>query len=366
MKKSIVISLLIAIAAAAWVFSGVFSSEAEEPTPRKPAAQIDREEQAVAVRVRTMSAEDHQKILSIRGASEAVRQVNVKSEISGQIAEVYVRDGNTISEGDPIVRIEDNDRSARLQEAKALLEQRRVELNASRELASKGYRSNTDLAAAQAAYQAAQAAVEQAEIAVARLTVAAPFDAIADDVVIELGDYIDIGDPVAQLVQLDPIRLTAHVAETHVSDIEVGEAASARLVNGDEVFGMVISVAAAANPETRTFKVKMEVANPDGDISVGMTAELLLPLRTVRAHFVSPAVLTLRDDGRLGVMAVGPEKRAIFLEANILEDTADGVWLGGLPDTFELITVGQEFIVEGQALDPVPEDQIGAGSDATS
>ena len=187
-----------------------------------------------------------------------------------------------------------------------------------------------------------------------------------NDVIVELGDFIDIGDPIAQLVQLDPMRLTAQVAERHVNDIDVGQPASARMVTGDDVQGVVISVAASANPETRTFKVQMEIANADGHIADGMTAELLIPLHTVTAHFVSPAVLTLRDDGRLGVMAVGPEKRAIFLEATILEDTVDGVWLGGLPETLELITVGQEFIIEGQLLDPVPAGQIDGGVGATS
>lgn len=366
MKKPLIISFVIAAAALGWVVSGQFESEADEAEVKKPAAEIDQEETIVSVRTRTLTAEEHQTILRVRGASEAVRNITTKSEISGQVTEVLIGDGDPVEQGQPIASIADNERSARLVEAQALLEQRRVELNASRELATKGYRSATDLAAAQAAYQAALAAVDQAQIAVNRLTVTAPFDGIANDVLIELGDYIDIGDPVAQIVQLDPMRLIAQVAERHVSDIEVGQSASARLVNGDEVSGVVISVAASANPATRTFKVQMEVANPGGAIADGMTAELALPLHTVKAHFVSPAVLTLRDDGRLGVMAVGPDKRAIFLEAKILEDTADGVWLGGLPETFELITVGQEFIIEGQALDPVPAEQLEKGAGATS
>ncbi len=92
-----------------------------------------------------------------------------------------------------------------------------------------------------------------------------------------------------------------------------------------------------------------------------MTAEVALPLETVLAHFISPAILTLSDKGRIGVMTVDEESRAHFVSVQIVEDEQDGVWVSGLPNEATLIVVGQEFITDDQKVRTVDVSEAAGG-----
>jgi multidrug efflux system membrane fusion protein len=66
-------------------------------------------------------------------------------------------------------------------------------------------------------------------------------------------------------------------------------------------------------------------------------------------HLLPQSVLTLNDEGVLGIRSV-EDGVAAFHEVTIVSDTRDGVWVTGLPETVEIITIGQEFVVDGQAV----------------
>ena len=91
----------------------------------------------------------------------------------------------------------------------------------------------------------------------------------------------------------------------------------------------------------------MTLPNPGGTIPEGVTAELRLKLGLIKAHFLSPAALTLNELGELGVKTVMFDQ-VQFHKVQIIDDTQQGVWLIGLPDEVELIVVGQEFVRTNQ------------------
>src|SRR5690606_12431611 len=98
------------------------------------------------------------------------------------------------------------------------------------------------------------------------------------------------------------------------------------------------------DPQTRTFRVELEVANPERRLLEGVTADILFEIGTLPAHFVSPAILTLHDSGQIGVRAVGADGRILFHPVRILGDAGTGVWIDGLPEQAEIVTVGQELV----------------------
>ncbi|MBL6946526.1 MAG: efflux RND transporter periplasmic adaptor subunit, partial [Rhodospirillales bacterium] len=171
---------------------------------------------------------------------------------------------------------------------------------------------------------------------------------------------VEVGSTVARVVDLDPILIVGSVAERNVSAVAVGTLGVVRLVTGEEVGGTVRYVSKVGAEETRTFRVEVEVDNPNGKIAEGLTTELRLPLGRVFAHRVSPAVLTLSDKGVVGIKAVGNGDVVEFFPAQLIADTPDGIWLGGLPEQLRLITVGQEFVRIGQHVVPVQEGDGGA------
>jgi len=284
----------------------------------------------------------------------------VKAEVRGRVAAVLAEKGERVAADQPIVRLEAEDRKARLAQALALREQRRIEYEAAKTLSKKGYRAETQLAAAKAAYDAAEAAVQSAQVAIDNLTVRAPFEGVLDSRQVELGDFLDIGDAVGRIVDLDPILGVAEVSERDIGALELGQSGELRLIAGPTRQGVVSFISKAADPATRTFRVEMEVPNADGAIPDGMTAELEIPLKTVMAHKISPAILTLSDEGVVGVKIVDDEARVRFVPVRILEDGARGTWIAGPPAEARFIVVGQEFVVDGERVRALPSDAVDA------
>ena len=129
-------------------------------------------------------------------------------------------------------------------------------------------------------------------------------------------------------------------------------------MSGATVEGSIRHISTVADEATRTFRVELQVPNPDGVISDGMTAEIALPLSLISAHLVSPAILTLSEKGLIGVKSVDENGLVLFHPVSIVDTDKDGVWIAGLPDEVELITVGQEYVTPGEKVESVPESAI--------
>jgi multidrug efflux system membrane fusion protein len=237
--------------------------------------------------------------------------------------------------------------------AKALLKQREIEYKASKSLSVKGFRAETSLAQAEAALEAARAELARIEVDIANTKVRAPFDGVLNTRPMELGDFVSVGDEVATVVDLDPIYVVGYVSEREVGHFKLGDAGTARLTDGRVLQGTIHYIAAMAESATRTFRVELEVPNPDGAVVDGVTAELEIEQGATRAHLVSPAILSLSDEGIVGIKAVGADNVVAFHPVQILGDGPEGVWLGGLEETLTVITVGHEFVQPGHAVIPV-------------
>jgi multidrug efflux system membrane fusion protein len=366
MKRSYLIAGILALAATGWVVSGQVDQDGSPKTARKPPADLTATQIVPTVRVRRLIAQPHQAEVILRGRTEATRKVDVKAETYGRIIELKVEKGDWVEKGAVLARLSPGDRPARLAEAKALRDQRKIEYEASHRLSKKGYRAETQLAGAKAALEAAAAAVTRAQVALRNTTIRAPFDGLMVARAAEIGDFIDKGDPVARIIDLDPVLAVAQISERDRGRVTVGAPARVTLTGGREVSGEVRFVAAEAEASTRTFRIEVELPNPAAEIPDGITAEIRLPLGAVAAHRVSPAILTLTDDGTIGVKTLGPDNRVRFRPIQIIGDGTDGVWLSGLPNRITLITVGQEFVAEGQIVRPVDEADLppvsGSGS----
>jgi multidrug efflux system membrane fusion protein len=174
----------------------------------------------------------------------------------------------------------------------------------------------------------------------------------------EVGDFMTTGRDLLRLVDLDPLTIVGSVNERRVAQIERGTEATAELVTGEQVSGTVSFVAQEANDRTRTFQVEMEVPNPDGTLRDGTTAQMTVPLKERVSHFVSPSILTLNDQGEVGVKVLDAENRVRFKPVDILADKPDGVWITGLPETVTFVTLGQNFVTVGQEVKPVTEGEV--------
>jgi len=355
-KTSYVIASAIAIAAAAWVLSGQLAKEeAVAPAQASTAPAALPAHQLARVRVREQTAEPRVVEIVLRGQTQANRQVELRAETRGKVIAIPADKGATVDTDDVVARLSDDDRQARLAQAKALLAQRQIEYENAQKLSKKGYRPETDVAETRARLEEARAAVASMEIDIGYTSIRAPFAGVIETRPVEIGDFVNVGDPVATIVDLDPMLVVAHVAEKDVVHIKVGMPGRGHLVTGETVSGKVRFVGSTADAETRTFLVELEVPNRDHRIVQGISAELQLPVAELPAHRVSPAILSLTDDGKIGVKTLNAKNIVEFSDARIIGDGPDGIWLAGLPARVRFITVGQDFVMPGQQVEPVPD-----------
>lgn len=353
LPRSWILTLAITAAVIIWMLSGVFVSHAPDNNLSK-----DVKTALPKVRVAQSIAQPMSNRLVLQGRTLADRSVTVMAETHGVIKKVLVERGASVTVNDNLVKITLDDRQARLLEARSLLVERKTEFEAVQSLKKSGYQAETELARAQAALDSAKAAVRLAELELKRTNVKAPIKGIVDKRFVEVGNFLNRGDPIATIVDLDPIRVTAQVSERYLGKIHNGKQGEVRLMDGTVVPAEVTYVGSSASDTTRTFPVEMQIPNPDGLIIEGITAELRLPIDQVSGHKVPPSVLSLLDNGELSIKAVDENQVIVTYPIQILGDSADGIWLGGLPSQLNLVVVGHEFVLPGQKVTPVAADSI--------
>jgi len=310
------------------------------------------------VRVRTQTAEEIVRTIVVNGKTAPARSVELSAETDGRVEFIGAERGANVERGGTIARLDERDRSARLAQAQATVKQREVEYEGRLKLQSASYVSEAQLQEAIAQLEAAKTELRRAQLDLEYMAVRAPFDGALQSRVVEIGDFLKMGDPIATFVDNRTIIVAASVSEFDARHVAVGESAEARLATGEQVRGTIRYVAPVADEATRTFAVELEIDNQAGQLRAGGTAELLIPAETVYAHRVSPSLLTLDDAGNVGIKIINSDGAVEFVVADIALATSSGVWLAGLPETATIITVGQGFVNSGAVVDTVPEGDI--------
>ena len=190
-----------------------------------------------------------------------------------------------------------------------------------------------------------------------RTEVKSPFSGYIESVV-KPGNFIERGQVCATIIQLDPIIFVAEVPEISIAKVKVGQNVDINLVTGQKVSGILSFVSKSASPATKTFRVEVEIQNKDGLIKDGLTADLIIKTDKVKAHKISPSILILDDDGKLGVRITNTENIVEFYEIEIVQDSPEGLRATGIPEGSNIIIQGQGFVEEGQLVQITTLDQL--------
>jgi len=359
LNKSYLIAAVFTLGLAAWVLGGYVMKSSGKETPDAPAVA-----DAVApmtVSVRTQEAQSVEQFIVAQGQAEPNRTVTIRAETTGQIAEILADEGATVAAGDVIVRLEPNNRKAMLDRAKARVREQQSAFEASESLGKKGYQTQRQADQIFSSLQTAKAELEEARIELERIEIKAPFEGVVLSSPMELGAYVDVNGEVTTIVDNDPLVVSLRITQQDVSNLKVGQAASVKFATGQQRDGKIRYVAARADEDTRTFRVEVELPNPNGEIPSGISAEAKVPTGTVMAHFVSPAALSLNDEGKLGVKTVNEDNRVAFHTASIVLSDVNGAWITGLPDRARIVTLGHGFVQIGEEVRVAEEE----GSNAT-
>ena len=356
MRRTHTTALTIAALIGVWLLSGQIGSEdpLPNPTPAELASQrtaMVQDRPPTRVRARVIHAAPQYRHLSVRGKTENKRTVRVSAELTGTISQRPVERGSRVAAGDLLCRISIEDRQASLAQARAALNQARIEYEGSLELRDREFLSETAVAQARAKLASAEAELKRGELDIAKTAVRAPFAGIVEDVHLEVGDYATPGSHCATIVDLDPMLLVGRISEADVWRVAVGQQAEGILSDGREVAGAISFVGQKSDPATRTYRIEIPVANPEHALRSGITTEISIPIAEVLAQRVSPALFALDDAGVVGIRTIGRDDRVEFHTVEIVREDTTGVWVSGLPAVTTLITVGQELVVPGELVE---------------
>lgn len=353
MKSPKAISLAISALVVVWVASGLVlgnSREQEKTTAQSSGEQVDK-----LLKVESLTAQEYIRTITLNGFTEANRMVELKPEVEGRIIELPVEKGATVEAGQLILRLDNRDRAEKLAEAKAKLDARNIEYEASKELKDKGFRPRIGLAESKANLEQARVELAQARLNFDNTQIKAPFAGRLEELNVELGDFVLSGffgsmdgKVMARLVEDNPIIVSGQISEKDLPYVKTGAEANVTLSDGRSIPGKVTFLSQYADSASRSFRVEVSIDNPAHDIPVGITATLKLFSSTGKAYQLPSSVLALDDAGKPGVKLVDETGTVQFVLVNILDSAPEGIWVGGLPDQIRVITSGQAFINAGQ------------------
>ncbi len=334
-KIMAVIAAAIIVVLVVTLGNGGAKEQAEETAA--PAIQV------VKVNVMDVKPVPLNDILTLPGQTEALHDVVLSAERGGRVEWIGPEEGEEIELGQDIVKIDMAAAAAALNKAKAShvlskkLAARRESLHKSNVLSKEELdQAETDLALASGTLREAQVAYDQGLIK-------APFKGVVNKLYVDPGEYVDTGAPVADMVNVDSIRINVNVPEMDVRYLKKGEFADV-IVDAypDEKWaGEIDFVSFKADPATKTFKVRVVVKNDDGRIRPGMLARASFQRRSIPEALIAPL---------FAVLDKGGERIVFVVEDGVAH--ARTVSIGVISDEYVQITdglkVGDKLIITGQ------------------
>jgi len=344
LNTSYIVAGSLVVLGALWFAFNNAGEEPAKPVSTPAIAKEDARQSMPTVQARRMRATAHPNVLNLFGQSSANREVSVKAETMGLVAQVFAAEGATVKKGQTLCRQDLNARQAQVDQAKANMRKIESDLNAARVLADKGFQSASRVTTFEAQLDGAKAALKQAEIEADNINIRAPFSGLWSRQDAQIGDYLSPGMSCVLLVDLSPLKVNIQLTETQVGQINKGDVAEIDLATGQTVSGKIAFIDAQADASTRTFRAEIHVPNADYKLKGGVTASVRMQSGVTQAQQIPGHILTLADNGDIGVRYVDEENIVRFAAVRTIDEDPNGIWVTGLPDDTRVIIEGQDFV----------------------
>ena len=413
MKRSIIVAFLILAGVVGWLGSGQITNvnaqdEANSNTTENKDTNSyksddnsnENEELVFSVETKVFKANLIDQSIELQGQTIHNKKIDVKSETSGNISEINFSRGDKVNKNLNLILISMDDRKEKLLSAQKDLERLskelilneknrdnllrqniekiklyEIEYASAKQLIDKGLSSKSKLSLASFNLANAEADREDIKIKfestlanleaqitnvksllknikldIAKTNISAPFDGIISEKMVEETEFISVGTPLFTIIDLDPIKIEGYLSEFDVNKVSVGTNAIIEDSNGIKKNGTITFISPSAEISTRTFEITIEANNKDLTYKSGITTKIIIKGSELKAHKIPPSILTLLDDGTVGVKAVNKENNVVFYPTKTIKDTIDGMWVSGLPESVNLIISGQEYISIGEKI----------------
>ncbi len=307
-----------------------------------PTAKEAPAPKAVRVKVVRVVPSVMRDLLALPGDTEARHDVRLGAERAGRVEEVAVAEGQQVKKGQLIAKID-------VAALKATLQRARASFKLADHLAKQGVLAPESLEKALTERTVALGRLREAEVHYQQGFVRAPINGRINHLHVDPGEYIEMGKPVADIVDVNLIRVYINVPELDVRWLKVGQMALVTIdaFPGKKLVGKVDFVAFKADPATRTFRVRLEVENRQGIIRPGMIVRVVILRRLIPRALAAPLKAIVDKGGeRLVFVAQGGVARARTVTIGVIEGSRVQIVKGLEPGDL-LIVAGQGQVEDG-------------------
>ena len=345
-NNNVRVAIVFATTLVLWFGSGLFKSSEATVSEGEPAVDYTK------VQVVSFSQKIFRPTLSLQAKTKANRSVDLLAQVSGKISSILADEGSRVEKGQGICQIDAEDRPLRLAEAQASLENAIIAYRGALKLKSVGYQSELAISQAKAVLATAKTHLKRAQLDVENLQIKAPFGGIVEFRPVEIGDFIMPGKLCATVVELNPLRVEALATETDIDSLALDDQAAVVIAGKTYSSAKISYLAHQANPKTRGYRVEALMNNSEQSIRSGVTAELNIQTAAVPAQLIPASSILLSDKGYTIVRVLGDDQTVFSTAVVIVGETSEGVWVVGLPEEVILVTVGQNYIIDGERVVP--------------
>lgn len=308
------------------------------------------EERPTQVQVESVEPRPAVETIEVSADVMAARRATLAAEVAGTVEAVEADLGDQVDAGEVLLRIDTRSVATEVEEAEANFRQAEEEATRAEALFEKRSITRDQLTARRTALEVARARLESVRIRLSKSTIRAPWAGEVASRRVEIGDFVDVGQAMLELVQTDRLEIQAEVAAEDAPFIRRGETATLRLQSlpGETFEAEVVRVGASLTQASRTLPIEVELENPGGRLKPGMFGRLTLPRRELDAALLVPlASLVDYEDGKVVyVVEEGIARRRPVQPGAVIGDRV--VIDGGLSAGDRVIVRGQDQVADGQ------------------
>ena len=223
-----------------------------------------------------VEAEEFRHYLELQGSVETKKNVVLTAEMGGVLEKIYVEEGQQVSRGQTLARIDDGGLSQQLAQMQIQLDLAKTTFERQKRLWDQQIGSEIQYLQAKSSYEGQVNAVNQMKSQVAKSVITAPFSGVVDDIITEAGNVVSPGQTqILRLVNLSDMYIKTDVPESYISEITEGKSVEVTFpVLGETVETKVKQTGSYINPNNRTFNAEIEVPNKNKNIKPNLTARL--------------------------------------------------------------------------------------------
>lgn len=312
-------------------------------------------EQVPPVRVSTLTLEP--RILAdkidLPAEVESFENLWVKTEVSGQVVRIPVNEGQIIEKRQVLVELDDQDYRLRLERIQANHKLATLDHERVSALAKKKITAETELDKIEAQLKDLSAQLKEAQLALSRTRIRAPISGRLNEIEAKIGDWLGVDEPVAQILQLEVVKVRVGIPESDVAAVlDLDEAdVIIEALGGRKITGKKFFLSRQPSTLARLYDLELLVQNSDGRILPGMFARVELVKEVFDEALVIPLYAVI-NQGDESFVYIEKDNKAVKrpIRLGILTEWQIQV-TSGLKPGDHVIVDGHRLLDDGQAVE---------------